>query len=97
MDQCTILQCTLPKGTVLKELKRRDIVPLCKSGHKEEPLIYRLVPLTTIIYNLCESLKQWVKYMQTNKIVTDRQLCFREGRLYVPNKLSYCRKIAYIT
>ena len=71
-----INECSVKTGKVLKEWKRADIIPIQKNGNKEEPLNYRPVSLTIIVYKICEKVikKQWTEYLEREGTVTNRQL-----------------------
>ena len=49
-----LIKCSVQTGKVPKEWKRADIVPIYKSGKKDEPLNYRPVSLTSIVWKICE-------------------------------------------
>jgi len=86
-----IIKCSLERGRVPKEWKRADIVPIYKSGRKEEPLNYRPVSLTSVLCKICEKLikKQWVEFLEKQEIIVDGQFGFRKGRSCVTNLLSF--------
>ena len=49
-----IINCSINTGKVPREWKRADIVPIYKSGNKQEPLNYRPVSLTSVVCKICE-------------------------------------------
>ena len=49
-----IIGCSLRSGMVPREWKRAEVVPIYKSGKREEPLNYRPVSLTSVIRKMCE-------------------------------------------
>lgn len=63
-----------------KEWKRANTIPIYKSGNRYESLNYRFVSLTSIIYQLQETIanNQWMEYLEGN-ILTDKQLVFVKG------------------
>ena len=54
---------------VPNEWKRAEIIPIYKSGNKDEPLNYRPVSLTSIICKVCEKIikKQRTRYLEKEK------------------------------
>ena len=48
------ISCSLETGEVPVEWKRAEVVPIYKSGSKEEPLNYRPVSLTSVVCKICE-------------------------------------------
>ena len=92
-------ECSLKTGKVFKEWKRADIMPIYESGNKEEPLDYRSVSLSSIVYKICEKviMKQWTDYLEKEGIITDRQLRFRTGRSCVTNLTSFYSTHRYNT
>ena len=59
-----IIECSLKTVKVPKEWKEADIMPIYKNVNKEEPLDYRTVSLTRIVYKISEKIikKQWTEY-----------------------------------
>ncbi len=49
-----IIKCSVATGKVPREWKRAEVVPIHKSGNKEEPLNYRPVSLTSVVCKMCE-------------------------------------------
>ena len=94
-----IIACSIKTGKVLKEWKRVDIMPICKTGNKEEPLHYRPVSLTSIVCRICENVikKQWTKYLEKEGIITDRQFGFSAGSSCVTNLISFYFRVIDIT
>ena len=69
-----IIECSIKTGTVPKEWKRANIMPIYKNGNKEEPLNYRPVSLTSIVCTICDKVikKQWTDYLKREGIISDR-------------------------
>lgn len=86
-----MIKCSLNIGRVLKQWKGADIIPIYKGEIKEEPLNYRLVSLTGIIYKLCKKVKKgkWTDFLEREKILMDREFGIRKGSLYITNLLSF--------
>ncbi|XP_069169369.1 uncharacterized protein [Procambarus clarkii] len=86
-----IFQASLCTGIVADGWKQANIVPIYKSGSREDPLNYRPVSLTSVIVKVLEKLikTKWVEHLERNDIISDRQYGFRSGRSCVPNLLSF--------
>ena len=71
------------------------MVPIYKSGGKEEPLNYRPVSLTSVVCKLCERVikKRWTEFLEEHKLLTNRQFGFRKGRSCVTNLLSFYSRV----
>ena len=74
------------------------MVSLNKSGKKEKPLNYRMVSLTSVVCKLCERMikKQWIEFLEDNKLVSDRQFGFRKVRSCITNLLSFYSRVVDI-
>ncbi len=90
-----IIKCSVESGNLPQQWKRADVIPIYMSGSKEQPLNYRLVPLTSIVCTLCERIikKQWTEFLEKESFETKRQFAFREGRSCVTNLLSFFSRI----
>ena len=90
-----IIKSSIDSGTVPLEWKRAEVVPIYKSGKKEEPLNYRPVSLTRIIGKMCDKVikKQWIEFLEENKLLSNTQYGFRKGRSCVTNLLSFYSRI----
>ena len=90
-----IIDSSLKEGKVPKEWKRANIVPIYKGGDKTDPLNYRPVSLTSVLGKICETIikERWVKYLEDNRIITDRQFGFRKGKSCVTNLLSFYTRV----
>ena len=90
-----IINTSLKEGRVPKEWKRANIVPIFKGGIKTEPLNYRPVSLTSVVGKLCETVikEKWVKYLEENEIITNKQFGFRQGKSCVTNLLSFYSRV----
>ena len=80
-----VIVSSLTEGKVPTDWKRADIVPIFKGGNKEEPLNYRPVSLTSVVAKICEKIikDRWMKYLEENNILTNRQFGFRGGRSWI--------------
>ncbi|XP_050692945.1 uncharacterized protein LOC126983856 [Eriocheir sinensis] len=89
-----IIRCSIKTGTVPREWKRAEVVPIYKSGKKEEPLNYRPVSLTSVVCKICEKLikEQWMRFLEHN-LITNNQYGFRKGRSCVTNLLSFYSRV----
>lgn len=90
-----IIGCSLRSGMVPREWKRAEVVPIYKSGKREEPLNYRPVSLTSVICKMCERVikKYWTEFLEKHKIIVDSQFGFRKGRSCVTNLLSFYSRV----
>ena len=61
-----IIKYSLVSGTVPVEWKRAEVVPIYKSGKKDEPLNYRPVSLTSALCKVCERVfnRQWTEFLE---------------------------------
>ena len=91
----SLIECSLKEGKVPLDWKRANVVPIFKSGKKEEPLNYRPVSLTSLVAKLCERVfkERWSKYLEEMNIITERQFGFRGGRSCVTNLLSFYSRV----
>ena len=71
------------------------VIPIYKGGDREDPLNYRPVSLTSVICKLCERIikKRWTKFLEGNKLITEKQFGFREGTSCVTNLMSYYSRV----
>ncbi len=71
----------MESGKAPQQWKIADVIPIYKSGNKEEPLNYRPVSLTSIVCKLCERIikKQWIGFLEKENILTKRQFGFKES------------------
>ena len=90
-----IIQYSLASGTVPVEWKRADVVPIYKSGKKEEPLNYRPVSLTSVVCKMCERVfkRQWTEFLERRELISNKQFGFRKGRSCVTNLLSFYSRV----
>ena len=90
-----IIQCSLNEGKMPEDWKRADIVPIYKGGNREDPNNYRPVSLTSVVAKICERVIKgdWMKHLEDNKILTDRQFGFREGRSCMTNLVSFYSRV----
>ena len=93
-----IIECSIESGEVPVEWKRAEVVPIYKSGGKEEPLNYRPVSLTSVVSKICEKVikKHWTKFLEDHKLISDSQFGFRKGRSCVTNLLSFYSRVVDI-
>ncbi len=90
-----IISTTLVKGRVPIVWKRGDITSIHKTRSKEDPLNYRPVSLTSVVAKICEKIikNRWVKYLEDNKVITEKQFGFRKGRSCLTNFLSFYSRV----
>lgn len=90
-----IIKCSIETGEVPAEWKRAEVIPIYKSGNKEEPLNYRPVSLTSIVCKICESIikKHWLKFLENQKLISNNQFGFRKGRSCVTNLLNFYSRV----
>ena len=93
-----LVETSIRTGTVPREWKRADIVPIYKSGCKMEPLNYRPVSLTSILCKVCEEAikEKWSEYLERENILSERQFGFRKARSCVSNLMCYYTRVADI-
>ena len=90
-----IIKYSLASGTVPVEWKRAEVVPIYKSGKKDEPLNYRPVSLTSVVCKMCERVfkRQWTEFLERHKLISNKQFGFRKGRSCVTNLLSFYSRV----
>ena len=66
-------------------------MPIHKGGHKEEPLNYRPVSLTSIVAKMFEKIVKdtWLKFLEETNTLTSGQFGFKEGNSCITNLLSF--------
>ncbi len=75
------MKCSPSTGRVPKECKKTRIVPVYKSGEKEEPPDCRPASLTSTVWKVCEKLteKHWTEVVEKHDIyITEKQYSFRQ-------------------
>jgi len=89
---------SLKQGKIPNQWKLADIVPIFKKGNKEDPLNYRPVSLTSILCKILEKIvrERWVKHLESNKLITDKQFGFRSKRSCVANLLSFYDRVTEV-
>ena len=90
-----IINYSIQTGTVPQEWKRADIIPIFKSGNRQESLNYRPISLTSIVCKLCEKIikKQWVKYLERQMLIIASQFGFIQGKSCVTNLLCFYSRV----
>ena len=90
-----IINCSVNTGRVPMEWKRANIVPIYKSGNKEDPMNYRPVSLTSIVCKLCETVikNQWTEYLERNNVISGRQFGFQKGKSCVTNLICFYSRV----
>lgn len=85
---------SLESGTMPREWKRANIIPIYESGNRHEPLNYRPVSLTSVICKMCERIikKQWFEHLEREKLINESQFGFRQGKSCVTNLISFTRE-----
>ena len=82
-----VIISSIEEAMVPQEWKRANIVPICKGGKKTDPLNYRPVSLTSVVSKICKIsiTEKWVRYMDDNSVISNRQFGFRQGKSCVMN------------
>ena len=90
---------SLQQGKLPKIWKIANVTPLFKKGIRSNPLNYRPVSLTSIVCKVLEGIikEEWVVMLENQKILTDKQFGFRQGRSCVSNLLCYYDRVTEIT
>ena len=90
-----VFTSSIKEGRVPKEWKRANIVPIYKGGKKTDTMNYRPVSLTSIVSKICDILikEKWVRYLEDNKVISNRQFDFRQGKSCVTNLLSFYTQV----
>ena len=90
-----IITNSLEQGVVPNDWKRADVVPIYKSGKKEEPSNYRPVSLTSVVAKICERIvkNRWNEYLERNEVINDRQFGFRKGRSCMTNLMCFYSRV----
>lgn len=90
-----LVNSSIKEGKVPQEWKRANIIPLFKGGKSTEPLNYRPVSLTSVMGKICESVikDKWVKYLEDNQVISEKQFGFRKGRSCVTNLISFYSRV----
>ena len=72
-----------------------NIVSIYKGGKKTDPLNYRPVSLTSVVSKICDILikEKWMRYLEDNKVISNRQFGFRQGKSCVTNLLSFYMQV----
>ena len=94
----SLIKDSLLQGRVPRDWKRANIVPIYKSGNKENPLNYRPVSLTSVVGKLCEKIikEEWMKTLEEDSVLTNCQYGFRRGRSCSSNLISFYSRIVDI-
>ena len=92
---CNLINASLSQGKLPMDWKRANIVPIFKGGSKDDPLNFRPVSLTSVVAKMCEKIikYRWVKYLEDNMTITNKQFGFREGRSCVTNLISFYSRV----
>lgn len=77
-----ICNLSLIEGTFPDEWKEAGIIPIYKSGDKDDPGSYRPISLLPSLSKILEKLvnKRLINFLEKNKLISDRQFGFRKGR-----------------
>ena len=91
----TVIESSLTEGVVPLDWKAADIVPIHKSGKKDDPQNYRPVSLTSVVAKICEKIiKQvWTRHLEEYEVITERQFGFRAGRSCLTNLLCFYSRV----
>ena len=89
-----IFNLSLNSGECPEDWKSANVTPIHKKGDRTNPSNYRPVSLTSQVCKVLESLirKHILEHLTTNKILSDRQHGFREGRSCLSNLLEAIEK-----
>ena len=90
-----VLVSSFEENVVPLDWKKADIVPIFKGGNDEDPLNYRPVSLTSVVAKIGETIikERWMKYLEQNNILTNKQFGFREGRSCTTNLISFYSRV----
>jgi len=90
-----VIVSSLTEGKVPSDWKRAEIVPIFKGGNKNNPMNYRPVSLTSVVVKICERIikQRWMKYLEDNNVLTNRQFGFRGGRSCVTNLIGFYSRV----
>lgn len=90
-----LITTSLQQGQVPRDWKRADIVPIYKSGNKEDPSNYRPVSLTSVVVKLCERIikKRWSEYLEEKGVLADGQFGFRKARSCMTNLICFYSRV----
>ena len=90
-----VITSSIEEGRVPKEWKRANIVSIYRGGKKTDPSNHRPVSLTSVVSKFCEILikEKWVRYLEDNRVITNRQYRFRQGKSCVTNLLSFYARV----
>ena len=84
-----IFNLSLSSGECPDDWKNANVTPIHKKGDRTDPSNYRPVSLTSQVCKVLESMirKHILEHLATNRILSDRQHGFREGRSCLTNLL----------
>ena len=84
-----IFKLSLRSGECPDDWRKANITPIHKKGDRTDPSNYRPVSLTSQVCKVLESIVRThiVDHLDTNKILSDKQHGFREGRSCLTNLL----------
>jgi Reverse transcriptase (RNA-dependent DNA polymerase)/Endonuclease-reverse transcriptase len=87
----TIYRKSLNEGTVPREWKLANVVPIFKKGSKKMASNYRPISLTCIACKVMESIlkEDITEHLRRNKIISNTQHGFRKGRSCTTNLLEF--------
>ena len=90
-----VLVSSFEENVVPLDWKKADIVPIFKGGNDEDPLNYRPVSLTSVVAKIGETIikERWMKHLEQNNILTNKQFGFREGRSCTTNLISFYSRV----
>ena len=90
-----IFTSSLQQGKLPQIWKKANITPLYKKGSKSNPLNYRPVSLTSVVCKILEKLirEEWRTMLEEQKMLTDKQFGFRQGRSCVSNLLCFYDRV----
>ena len=77
-----LFQLSYTLGTFPTSWKQAHVLPILKKGDKSNPLNYRPIAITSLIYKTMETIitKQLLTFLETNNLLSDHQYGFQKAR-----------------
>ena len=90
-----LFNLSLEEGIVPSEWKEANITSLCKMGSRNKPENYRAVSLTSVVYQLLETLirDHMVEFLVKHKLINTSQHGFLKARSCLTNLLCFWKKL----
>ena len=82
-------------GNIPKDWKRANVVPIFKSGNKQDVRNYRPISLTSVIGKIFETIvkRQIVSWLEVNSLICGDQHGFRNNRSCLTNLLEFYDRV----